>query len=351
MVTQPKVYLVRGGRNGEDEERALESGLSLIGFREFPSLQGAADYKSVCELVAKAIPGAKPRKIGNFAGQLWAFAVAMQEGDTVVMPCKTTAQIAMGRVKGPYQRKKVDGELRHVRPVEWLRTDVPRTAFEQDLLYSFGAFMTVCNVSRNDAERRVAAVLAGKVDPGPQVSAERNARTPAVPDEELSEGVPDLGQLAHDQIVGQIQARFAGHALARLVDAVLRVDGWVTKVSPPGPDGGVDILAGRGSLGLDPPRLCVQVKSQTSPADVNTYRNLQGTMQTYKAEQGLLVCWGGFNRPVQAEAKQGHFAVRLWESRDLVEAIYRNYEHLPAEVQAELPLKRVWMLVPEEPAE
>ena len=43
--------------------------------------------------------------------------------------------------------------------------------------------------------------------------------------------------------------------------------------------------------------------------------------------------------------------VRLWESRDLVGAIYRNYERLPAEIQAELPLKQVWMLVTEETAE
>jgi restriction system protein len=43
--------------------------------------------------------------------------------------------------------------------------------------------------------------------------------------------------------------------------------------------------------------------------------------------------------------------VRLWESRDLVEAVYRNYDRLPAEIQAELPLKKVWMLVMEEPTE
>jgi len=47
------------------------------------------------------------------------------------------------------------------------------------------------------------------------------------------------------------------------------------------------------------------------------------------------------------EAKHGHFSVRLWESSDLVSAIYRTYEKLPAEIQAELPLKRVWMLVKE----
>ena len=100
-------------------------------------------------------------------------------------------------------------------------------------------------------------------------------------------------------------------------------------------------MAGRGSLGLDEPRLCVQVKSQNSPADVTVYRTLQGSMQTFKAEQGLLVCWGGFNRAVLAEARTGYFSVRLWSSDDLVQAIYRTYERLPAEVQA-------WMLVVEE---
>jgi len=128
----------------------------------------------------------------------------------------------------------------------------------------------------------------------------------------------------------------------------LRADGWVTKASPPGADGGVDILGGRGSLGLDAPRLCVQVKSQNTPCDVTVLRTLQGTMQTFKAEQGLLVCWGGFNKAVLTEARQSHFSVRLWNSGELVDAIYRTYERLPAEIQADLPLKRSWMLVPED---
>ena len=74
-------------------------------------------------------------------------------------------------------------------------------------------------------------------------------------------------------------------------------------------------------------------------------------MQTFKAEQGLLVCWGGVNKAVLAESRPGHFMVRLWDSRDLVRAICRTYERLPAEIQAELPLKRVWMLVAEESSE
>lgn len=350
MNDTPKVYLVRAGRNGEDEDVALENNLAIIGFDEIPSLREATDYDAVAKIVGEALPQSKPRAIGNFARQLLAFSCAMEEGDIVVLPRKLTSQIAIGRVKGPYQYTKVNTVFRHTRRVEWLRPDVSRATFKQDLLYSFGAFMTVCNISRNDAVQRVGAVLDGKPDPGPTVSLGKiEKESPSEPDQ--PETQTDLAQLAHDQIVAQIQSRFAGHALAQLVDAVLQADGWVTKVSPPGPDGGVDILGGRGSLGLDEPRLCVQVKSQNSPADVTVYRTLQGTMQTFNAEQGLLVCWGGFNRAVQQESKQGHFVVRLWDSRDLVGAIYRHYENLPAEIQAELPLKRVWMLVAEDSVE
>ena len=347
MKDVPKLYLARAGRNGEDEDLALESNLAIVEFRDIPSLEGAADYNAIVKLVSEALPDQKTRRQLNFARQLLAFAVTMQTGDLVILPRKLTSQIAIGRVSGPYRFSKVNSETRHTRPVEWLQTDIPRTTFEQDLLYSFGAFMTVCNISRNDAARRVDAVLEGKADPGPSMPTGTKTKHPP-PTEDQAEAVPDLVQMAHDQIVARIQSRFSGHGLTRLVDAVLQVEGWVTKVSPPGPDGGVDILGGRGSLGLDGPRLCVQVKSQQNPADVTVYRTLQGTMQTFNAEQGLLVCWGGFNRAVLQESKQGHFTVRLWNSSDLVGAIYRNYDHLPAEVQAELPLKQVWMLVTED---
>ena len=95
----------------------------------------------------------------------------------------------------------------------------------------------------------------------------------------------------------------------------------------------------------------MQVKSQVTATDVTIYRGLQGSMQTFKAEQGLLICWGGLNKAVHQESKQGHFSIRIWESKDLVEEIYRNYERLPAEIKAELPLKRVWTLVAEEVTE
>ena len=70
-------------------------------------------------------------------------------------------------------------------------------------------------------------------------------------------------------------------------------------------------------------------------------------MNTFKAERGLLVSWGGFKRSVEAEAKGCFLSVRLWDAGDLVEALLRNYDRLDEEIRKELPLKRVWVLVQE----
>jgi len=110
--------------------------------------------------------------------------------------------------------------------------------------------------------------------------------------------------MAKDQIVKHIGSKFKGHDLARLVKAILRAQGYVTKQSPPGPDGGVDILAAAGPLGFDKPRVCIQVKSSSSPVDVKVIRELRGVISAVGAEQGLLVTWGGSTPQAMQEARK-----------------------------------------------
>ena len=121
--------------------------------------------------------------------------------------------------------------------------------------------MTICQIKRNDAEARVHAMAqAGWTSAG----APKLITTDEGSDE-ATEGATDLEQVARDQIAGLIQAKFMGHGMARLVDAVLQAQGYTTHVSPPGPDKGIDILAAPGPLGFGQPRICVQVKSGNTP--------------------------------------------------------------------------------------
>lgn len=349
MSSETRLFLTRAGKTGEDEHYALENNLAVIGFREIPSLETAKSYEDIKSIVEKAMPNGPAGAIKNYSGQLWCFVLGMKNDDLAAMPRKATSQIAFGSVSGGYRYQKINGEMRHTRPVKWAKTDIPRTAFQQDLLHSFGAFMTVCQVQRNDAVQRVLSVLNGGKDFASGVVPSSSSKTAATdsPVEVQSEEQTDYAELCRDQIAKFVIRQFKGHALTDLVDAVLKADGWITKPSDKGPDGGVDILAGRGLLGLDAPRLAVQVKSQETAADVTVYRTLQGAMQSFKAEQGLLVCWGGFNQPVERESRQGHFSVRLWGKNELLDAIFSLYPKLPEDIQARLPLKQGWMLVNE----
>jgi restriction system protein len=336
------VWLVRAGKTGENEQTALENGLVTIGWNELADLSGIHDRQAMAELYRHSNPEASAAKVSNALGQLWSFRSRIQHDDLVVLPLKTQAAIAVGKMIGSYQYRTDLGEaVRHTRAVKWLRKDIPRTAFDQDLLYSFGAFMTVCQISRNDAEKRIREILSGKPDPG---DSGEDGHEPGDDGKQLL----DIEQVARDQMLEYIQRKFAGHKLATLVDAVLRAEGYLTRVSPPGPDGGVDILAGTGPLGFGSPRLCVQVKSSTAPAGVDALRGLQGILQNFHAEQGLLISWGGFKSAVIQEARQSFFTIRLWDSGDLLAAILKNNEKFSDDLQAELPLKRVWALVLED---
>lgn len=328
------VWMVRAGRHGEDEETALDKHMAIIGWGELPDLSNVKTREQLFELMNETYPGESPNKLNNWTGQVWAFRERMQKDDLVVLPLKTRSAIAIGQVTGPYRYE----EEAHTRPVRWLKTDMPRSAFNQDLLYSFGAFMTVCQISRNNAEARIKAVLEGKkapvVRPSPSEIVE--------PDDGIS---VDLGQHAEDRIRQFMEQKFKGHALSRLVNAVLQATGYSTQVSKPGPDGGVDIIAGRGAMGFEAPRLCVQVKSSGSPVGVDVLRSLHGTMKAFNAELGLLVSWGGFKDTVVSEARSQFFSIRLWDSGALIQNVFDSYEKLSADIQAELPLKRIWILV------
>ncbi len=128
--------------------------------------------------VRAAYPDATKGSVVNWTGQLWRFARLIQEGDHVVMPLKNSSKssqkVALGQVVGRYAYgDQVPEGFRHMRRVEWLRKDVPRTAIQQDLLDSMGSLLTVCGLTRFDAARRV-AVLAGRdKDPGAPTVAEK----------------------------------------------------------------------------------------------------------------------------------------------------------------------------------
>jgi len=338
------LWKVQAGKYGEQIDVALQNDLVTIGWDELRDLSGIRSREGLEDLYKRVYPDAPLKTAYNQIGQIWAFRDRIAVNDYVVLPLKNRSAIAVGTVTAQYEfRKDLGDAVHHIRRVKWIAKEIPRTNFGQDLLYSFGAFMTVGQLTRNDAEKRVISVAKGRKETLTVARLQTADENPS----DVGQ-TTDIEELAADQIQELISRRFRGHKLAELVDAVLTAKGYTTLYSRPGPDGGVDILAGNGAMGFDTPHLCVQVKSSDSPADVGLLRELLGTMKTKNADHGLFVSWGGFKDSVRKEGTSSFFQVRLWDRSNLLSELLANYDRLPQSIQAELPLRRIWVVAGEE---
>ena len=129
LCTEPRLWGVRAGGDGQDEDYVLANGIAMLGFENLPA-PDSDDHKAYRKVVQALRPDWPKNAVTANADQVWNFAWEIQKGDIVVLPRKTGQRhIAWGTVEGEYQHREVEGEARHTRPVKWARTDIPRTAF------------------------------------------------------------------------------------------------------------------------------------------------------------------------------------------------------------------------------
>lgn len=336
-------WVIRAGRHGEGEAWCLTEGAAGGAWNEVGDLSDCSSRDEVRTMLEGVNPTAKPGKLSNHAAQLWGL-LTVAPGDMIVLPLKTTKTVALGICTKGYEYR-TDAPLQHAISVEWRRDDTPRTAFKEDLLYTLGGIMTVFKASRHSAEERLRAVMDGSSDPG---SLQVTAAGAADPDEE-ADGVDDplvvpTQESIRDRVMTFLSENFKGHSLTQLVAEILAVRGFVCDVSPPGADQGVDILAGSGPLGLDSPTLIVEVKSEEGQVRAPVVRGLMGARQSHRADQALLVAWGGITKDARREIRTDRLSLRVWDSDALLDQLFDVYERLPDATRASLPLKRVWVL-------
>jgi len=334
------MWLIRAGSHGEYEQKFLQENRVYVTWDSLSHDLSKMDSRDALKSkMVEIYTDRKPKTIMNWVSQIWPFAHEIKKGDLVVMTLKTQPAVYVGEVTGDYHFEKAGpSPFYHWRAVKWIGEAIPRSNFGKDLLFSFGAFMTICRIQRNNAEARITEMRNNGWKPEKLI--------PLQPGPEPDGGDPsenaDLEEMAKDQIAQLIAARFKGHALTRLVEAILKAQGYTTYRSPEGADGGADILAGAGPMGFGSPRLCVEVKSESSPIDRPTVDKLIGAITKFGAQEGLFVSWSGFKNNVQKELAMSFFKVRLWSQKELLEQLFAHYDQLDEDLKTELPLKRIW---------
>ena len=247
-------WVVRGGSRGEREAEALDNGILTLGFGLLEDLSGVSGREGFIEVLRKIHPDGSLHQVRNYGRQVWSFVEQIQPEDLAVMPKKRTGLVAVGVFLGDYLFRSGAGDFAHGRRVSWINTQVRRDQLGDDLKRSLSADSTVFRPRSENAEERLRALAEGSTSNGTGVAVESSVQDV---ESTVDEPALDIEEYALGQVREYVERNFHGHALSYLVAAVLKAEGYRVTVSPPGPDGGVDILAGKGPMGFDSPRICV----------------------------------------------------------------------------------------------
>jgi restriction system protein len=330
-TTDRTLWGIHAGRSGEVDELFLKQRLLGLGWSQIGDLSKlAADRTAFKAKVREAFPKAKDGAINNWAGQLFRFVHEMKPGDFVAYPSKNDRQIHLGKVEGPYRYDPaIAPKYFNVRDVKWLKA-FPRSHFTQGALYEIGSALSLFQI-KNYADEYFTA-MEGKAAPAP---VQEDESVPAVGGE--------IEENTQAWIIGRLAQETKGHPFAHFVGHLLNVMGYHTRISPEGPDGGVDIVAHKDELGFEPPIIKVQCKATEGGIGDPVVSALYGKVGT--GEFGLFVTLGTFTTPAVTFAKSRH-NLRLIDGNELVELIYQHYERFDARYKGLLPMRRVYVPEP-----
>ena len=319
---------IHAGRTGDAHTLFLEKNHIAVGWPQMGDLgKIGADREAFKAKVSECFPESKPSAIPNNAGQLFRFVYEIKEGDYVIYPSKHDRQIHIGKVTGAY---KFDPSLEraypNVRPVKWLRS-LPRTHFKQGALYEIGSAMSLFQV-KNYTEEFLAAIE-GKVAPQPVTA-----------DETVALVAQEIEDTTRDFIIKRLAQELKGHPLGQFVAHLLETMGYWARVSPEGPDGGIDVIAHKDELGFEPPIIKVQVKSAEGTIGGPVVSALYGNVAP--EEFGLRVTLGTFTSQAMNFARSKS-NLRLIDGDELVDLVLQHYQEFNSRYKGLLPLKRVYV--------
>ena len=325
------IWVVRGGDNNMIVEDCKAKSVVAIGWPAMGDVGSVSSRDEMKERYRKAYKDENIDRIRVQGGQVYRFVHEIKQGDIILLPIKETREVLIGDIMGDYEFNPgvISERYPNVREVAW-KHRVSRDDFSVALRSSIGSTLTVFNLNPHAAE--IKQLYAGEKPKPPE---EEEA-------EEEERFFEDTKEKAEERI-RDIFAHVDPYNFQELVAAVLRAAGLRTIVSPRGPDGGVDILAHPDALGLESPRIKVEVKRQNRQIGSQEMRSFIATIKP--DEKGLYVSMGGFTRDAKNEAMHASVTLTLVDGERFAELLTEFYENLDPEFKSMIPLKKVYIPV------
>lgn len=327
-------WMVRAGKGAEFVDQFTEQGVVAIGWSEFGDLTRCKSKEEVDAIAVVEMPGARPGQILNSVSQVSRYLFEIEVGDAVVTYDRNARRYYLGTIEGvPQYSPQSLPELPCTRKVRWQDGQVSRDDLSVAARNTLGAIQTLFLLSEPVAAE-LEALLRGET-PHPTASqAEQEV------EDDLDSVYQDIEAKAHEFTKDQI-LRLGWEEMQDLVAGVLRALGYRTRVSPPGADRGKDIVASPDGMGIESPRIRVEVKHRPgTKMGSSEVRSFIGGMR--EGDRGIYVSTGGFAREGKYEAERAERPVTLVDLDDLVALVVEHYEKMDIEARTLVPLKRLY---------
>lgn len=333
------MWMVRAERHGVLFDAFLNHQAVAIGWPDVGSIAEIDDWDLLREKVRETYPG-NNHSVGRTSGMLWRIYGEIAANDWILTYDPSSRTYRVGHITSEYvyDPSLFDEDHHqsypHIRKVNWDPQEISRDDLKVGTRNSLGSLFTLFALNA-DAEADVLATLSGE-------------RPVALPEEDVDD-TQSIESLAEDVearslefIKDKIAALNADTEIEHFIAGLLRAQGLKTMVSPRGRDRGLDILATPDALGLEDPRIVVEVKHRKGKIGAPDIRSFIGAHGNHAGNRGLYISSGGFSPDAKYEAERASFPIRLMELDDLVEMVVAYYDHLDVETRQMVPLKRVF---------
>lgn len=324
-----KIWMVRAGASAVHAQDFEDNNYVAVGWNKIGDLSQVKLKEALEKVYKEAYPDTSLGKFRMGVGQLARFRFDIKKGDKVVTYNPEFRIYPVGEVISDYEyAPDSPGNFNHVRRVKWLGK-VSRDSLTISTRNTLGAIMTLFQLS-DSAAQEFSQILSGK--PPADIKPEND-------EPELDEYKKDIRDRAREYIKDKI-IKLDWDEMQDLVAGILSAMGYKAKPTPPGPDRGADIIASPDGLGLEQPRIKVEVKHKQGTIGAPTLRSFTGGLR--QNDRGLYVSTGGFTKEARYEADRSNIPVTLIDLDELVELLTQNYEKADPETKAMIPLVKLY---------
>lgn len=327
-MAKTPMWMVRAGEGGYLFDDFQRDSLVAIGWNEIGDLSGVGSQEGIRELYLSKYPGEKPAKMSNAVAMILKFRAVLKPGHKVTTYNPEMREYLVGTIQGEYEYA-LPRKYHHIRSVDWLGY-VERDKLKAASRNSLGSTLTLFQVNDETADDLL-DVLHGKKAAEIDVSEEK---------EDLEQIKEDVISRAHELIKDRI-LKLSDEEMEALVAAVLRAMGYKARVTPKGPDRGVDVIASPDGLGLEEPRIKAEVKHRPkTPMGAQQIRGFLGGLR--QGDRALYVSTGGFSKDAGYEADRSNIPITLLALDDLASLVVAHYESFDMDGKVLIPLTRLY---------